>query len=187
MASTSARTVVFLGDSITAAGRWSDWFPDSTAVNLGVSGNKTADILNRIDEVVAAAPDGISLLIGTNDLGAGYPVDRVVDGVGSVVDVLRREVPDARLLLQSIMPRGREFARRIRRVNRRLRRIAPTVHAEYLDLWPGMATWRGALRDELTIDGLHLSEAGYAAWLELLRPAVSRLPLSPPIGSGTER
>lgn len=187
MASTSARTVVFLGDSITAAGEWSDWFPELTATNFGVSGNKTTDILNRIDQVVAAGPDEISLLIGTNNLGAGQSVDQVVDGVDSIVDALRRELPATRLLMQSIMPRGREFACRIRRVNRRLRRIATAAHAEYLNLWPRMATWRGALRPEFTTDGLHLSESGYAAWLEELRPAVSRLPLSAPMGPGQYR
>ena len=43
-----------------------------------------------------------------------------------------------------------------------------------------------AIRDEFTTDALHLSEAGYQAWLDELRPALERLreepPMSRPIG-----
>jgi lysophospholipase L1-like esterase len=45
---------------------------------------------------------------------------------------------------------------------------APSV--TYLDLWPALATPKGTLRPDYTIDGLHLTGPGYAAWVECLRP-----------------
>ncbi len=176
-----SRRVVFLGDSITASGDWAPWFPDVDAVNLGVSGNTTDDLLARLDAVIAEAPDDISLLVGTNDLGHRLSVEHLVRNIQSLLVDLRRELPGTRLLLQSIMPRGAEFAEQVQEANIHLWQFAPTVHAQYLDLWPALAADDGALRAEYSDDGLHLTPAGYEAWLVELRPALERLRDEPPM------
>jgi lysophospholipase L1-like esterase len=83
--------------------------------------------------------------------------------------------------VQSIMPRGREFESYINAANRHLRQYATTLHAQYLDLWPVLAMDDGELSPEYTNDRLHLSEAGYEAWLTELRPALDRLREAPPM------
>ncbi len=176
-----SRRVVFLGDSITASGDWASWFPDVDAVNLGVSGDTTDDLLARLDAVIAEAPDDISLLVGTNDLGHRLSVEHLVRNIQSLLVDLRRELPGTRLLLQSIMPRGAEFAEQVQEANIHLWQFAPTVHAQYLDLWPALAADDGALRAEYSDDGLHLTPAGYEAWLVELRPALERLRDEPPM------
>ncbi|CAN5205283.1 hypothetical protein BH09ACT3_BH09ACT3_10350 [soil metagenome] len=173
--------VVFLGDSITADGDWSGWFPELEAINLGVSGDGTDQLLGRLAEVVAADPDEVVLLIGTNDLGQRLSVEHLVRNIQSIMVDLRRDLPGARLLLQSILPRGREFADRIQEANIHLRQFAATVHAQYLDLWPTMALEDGELNPEYSEDRLHLTAAGYQAWLSELRPALERLRDQPPM------
>jgi hypothetical protein len=42
-------TIAFLGDSITAGGDWASWFPGRDARNLGVPGDTTANVLDRLD------------------------------------------------------------------------------------------------------------------------------------------
>lgn len=177
----SQRRIVFLGDSITAGGDWSTWFPEVDAINLGVPGNTTDDVLGRLDEVIAAAPDDISLLIGTNDLGTRLTVEHLCRNIQLMLVELRRELPGARMLLQSIMPRGVEFAEFVREANIHLWQFAPTVHAQYLDLWPALADESGAIRIEYSDDDLHLTAAGYEAWLAELRPALERLRDEPPM------
>jgi lysophospholipase L1-like esterase len=179
----TAETVVFLGDSLTEAGDWADWFPDLNVLNFGVGGDTSEDVLNRLDSVVAAQPDEIVLLIGTNDLGLRRNVESMVRNVQSTLVELRRQLPGSRLLVQSIMPRGREFADRIREANIHLRQFSATVHAQFLDLWPAMALEDGELNPAYSADRLHLNEAGYEAWLSELRPALVRLRELPPMTS----
>jgi lysophospholipase L1-like esterase len=174
-------TVLFLGDSITAHGDWSAWFPDVNALNFGVGGSTTDDLIARLDSIVAADPDEIILLIGTNDLGTRQTVEHLVRNVQSLLVDLRRELPGSRMLVQSIMPRGREFADRIREANIHLRQFTATVHAQYLDLWPVLALDDGELNPTYSDDRLHLNDAGYEAWLSELRPGLERLREEPPM------
>ncbi len=179
----AADTVVFLGDSITQGGDWAGWFPELTVINLGLGGNTTEDVLGRLDEVVALQPDEIVLLIGTNDLGMRRNVESLVRNIQSMLVDLRRELPGSRMLVQSILPRGREFGDRIREANIHLRQFSATVHAQFLDLWPAMALEDGELNPMFSDDRLHLNSAGYDAWLSELRPALVRLRDLPPMTS----
>jgi lysophospholipase L1-like esterase len=74
---TAGDRVVAIGDSVTADRR--GWFellkasielaalPDVDMVNLGLSGNTTADALERLDVVAAARPTWVLVMLGTND------------------------------------------------------------------------------------------------------------------------
>ena len=177
----SRPSIVFLGDSITQDGRWAEWFPDRETQNLGVGGNTTDDVVTRLDDVVALRPEVVVLLVGTNDLSTRKSVEHVVRNIEYVLVTLRRSLPGARMLLQSIMPRGREFAARIQDANRHLRQFAPSVNVQYLDLWPTLALEDGELDPAVSNDRLHLNDAGYERWLGELRPGLERLDDAPPM------
>jgi len=174
-------SIAFVGDSITNHGNWETWFPDRQTHNLGVSGDTTDELIERIDEVVELHPDAIALLVGTNDLGQRKSVEHLVRNIEYLLVTLRRGLPGTRMLVQSIMPRGAEFADRVRDANRHLRQFAPSVNAQYLDLWPALAGDGDTIALEFSDDKLHLSAAGYEAWLSELRPALERLDDSPPM------
>ena len=105
----------FVGDSLTEGGRWQEWFPEFEAINLGVGGDTTEGLIERLDEVAAADPDTVVLLIGTNDVANRRAVEQVVRNIETILVNLRAALPDARILLQSVMPRGREYAEFVRR------------------------------------------------------------------------
>lgn len=174
-------SVVFFGDSLTEGGAWHEWFPDLQTHNFGVGADTTDDLLSRMHAVVDARPDAIVLLIGTNDLGMRRSVEHLVRNTELLLVNLRRDLPGARTLVQSIMPRGREFADQIRDANRHLRQFSATVHAQYLDLWPVLALEDGELNPAFSDDRLHLNAAGYSAWLSELAPALERLEDAPPM------
>ncbi|GAA0582846.1 hypothetical protein GCM10010172_79950 [Paractinoplanes ferrugineus] len=78
--------VIAVGDSITADRLgWFELLAESLAltgvdtagvVNLGISGNTTADVLERFDLLEAAAPDRVLLMLGTNDARAHGRAER---------------------------------------------------------------------------------------------------------------
>ena len=177
----SRETIVFFGDSLTQEGRWAEWFPDVDALNFGVGGDTTDDALARLEDVIATSPDVIVLLIGTNDIGTRQNVEHLVRNVETICVELRRALPGSRMLVQSVMPRGREFAARIQDANIHIRQFTSTVRAQFLELWPAFALEDGELNPAYSDDRLHLTAAGYDAWLDELRPALDRLRESPPM------
>ncbi|MBT2501171.1 GDSL-type esterase/lipase family protein [Curtobacterium sp. ISL-83] len=178
---TDRTTVLFLGDSITAGGSWDAWLPDERTVNQGVNGDTSDGVLQRLEAVVAEQPEVIVLLIGTNDFGSHRAsVEHVVRNVETILVTLRRELPGARLLLVSILPRQAEFSTKIEEANRHLRQFVATCHAQYLDAWPALADG-DHLDERFTDDGLHLTEDGYRAYLDELVPALERVRDLPPM------
>ena len=166
---TESAVTAFVGDSLTEQGDWQSVLPGQHVLNFGVGGNTSDDLLDRLDEVVAAGPSTVVLEIGTNDFAWRLPVEEVVDNIEHVLTELRAKLPDARILVQSILPRQREYAHIVTSVNEQIAAFAPEVRAEYVDVWPALADDGAGLRPEYTVDGLHLSEAGYNAWYALLR------------------
>ena len=165
--------VVFVGDRLTEAGAWSEWLSEHEVVNLGHAGDTTTDVLDRLDDVIARRPSAVVLLIGTNDLSHRASVEQVVRGNEEILFKLRHELPQTRLVVQSVLPREQERAEDIHEVNIHLRQFAPTVKAEFVDLFAVLADEHGALRPEYSQDGVALSDAGYEAWLDALRPVLA--------------
>ncbi|MDQ1512258.1 MAG: hypothetical protein QOC59_100 [Microbacteriaceae bacterium] len=165
--------VVFLGDSLTEAGHWADYFPELDVVNAGRSGDTTADVYDRLSEVIERKPATVVVMVGTNDFGLRATVEQVVRGTENILFTLHRELPSLRVIVVSVLPRERERSEWIHQVNIHVRQFAPTVKATFLDLWPVFAEEDGELKPQYSPDRLHLNDAGYAAWAEHLRPLLT--------------
>lgn len=181
--SAEPHTIAFVGDSLVREGLWGEWLGGHTVHNFGVNGDTTDDVMARLDAVIDTRPDEILLLIGTNDLGTRRSVEHLVRNIELMLIDLRRELPESRVLVHSILPRGREFARAIKDANIHLRQFCATVHAQYLDLWPALALPDGSINPEFSDDQLHLNAQGYQVWLSELLPALERLRERPPMTS----
>lgn len=194
MADGSEGTLALVGDSLTQAGDWSAWLPGENVRNFGVAGDTTDDTIARLWDVIESRPATIVLLVGTNDLAWRRSAEHVVRNIETILVTLRKELPESHILMQSVLPRGREFADQIRDINRHLWQFAPTVHAGWLDLWPAMALDDGELNPGFSEDRLHLNDEGYRVWVGELIPALERVRQLPPSsraiplpGSGTPR
>ena len=168
-------SLVFIGDGLTTGGRWDEWFPDFTVHNLGVSGETTDALLERLESVIELVPDAIVIQIGTNDVGWRRSDEYIVRNVETILYTLRKRLPDTRILAQSIPPRERDHVDLIRSINRHVWQYAPTLHAGYLDLWPMLADPDGEIGAGFSEDRLHLNDAGYAIWVAELKPALDVL------------
>lgn len=172
------RRVLFLGDSLTEAGLWSDLFPDLPTTNRGIGGEATYDLVERLDGTLND-PLAVSLLIGTNDLHGPRSL-RDPRGVAARTDAIvariRERAPGARLLVNGVFPRTALLASTITTVNAWYATSAARHGATYVDPWPAFADADGAIRSDLSRDQLHLTPAGYLAWADLLRPHLAGLP-----------
>jgi lysophospholipase L1-like esterase len=168
--------VVLLGDSLTQFGYWERWFAGVPVLNRGVSGETSEDLLLRLDDAVND-PIAVFLLIGTNDLAWGLSAQHIASNVWAILAEIDRRAPGSPVVVQSVPPRTRPFRDAIRALNAAYRDLvrAAGPQVEYLDIWPALADEHGDLRTAFTPDGVHLSGAGYAAWVEVLWPHVQRM------------
>ena len=173
----SPHRVVFLGDSITEWTTWEDWFPHLPTTNRGIGGQAICDVVRRLDSAIIA-PKAISLLIGTNDLhglGKSSKVRAIITQMDELVDRIRTLAPLSPLLINSVTPRSTHFRDRIIELNLGYAEIAARCGATFIDLWPVLADLNGAILSEKSIDGLHLSVAGYKSWADALCPHLAPL------------
>ena len=168
--------VLFVGDSITHGTDWAKYIDFATVENIAVPGFTTDDVKAQIDLITKSAPDLISLKIGTNDFG-NTALDRTGEDVGARVSAIVKEIhsnlPNTKLIVNSIAPRGKDFTERIQTANKIIQ-IACKSPIEYLDLWPALSVDNWLKPEYLLQDGFdgHLSDDGYAAWREVLFPRI---------------
>lgn len=177
-AAVQAGPVVFLGDSITEGGIWSEFFPGVSVRNRGVGGDTTRRVLARIEDVHRLAPRRILLMIGVNDLSAGVPPSETEANLRALLDDLARNLPDCEVVVQSVLPVNDDWLGRVDNadilaLNRILEREAAARGLHYVDLHALFVGPDGQLRRELSNDGVHLLGPGYEIWRSAIAPLVA--------------
>ena len=175
-ARSSADTIVFFGDSITADSNFEEYFPELTIVNLGVYGDTLEDMLARVDQVRAANPKRIFLLGGINCLQPHYE-EVCLTQYAALLDALQQACPDAKICVESLLPVGDDndpegtVNATVRNFNEALVPLAQEKGCDFVDLY-AIYEQEGVLNPALTRDGLHLNFNAYAPWAEAIEPLV---------------
>lgn len=162
--------LIFVGDSITAAGPWVAAFPNRRVVNAAVPGYTSVDMLAQLPSLRRDQPHTYVLMAGINDLRQGAKAESVAQRLALIRQALA--TPGQRLIQVSTLPCqirscGAAALEEVHQLNRLLRRQTPA--ADFLDLTPDFLAAQG-LRPAFSSDGLHLNRAGYRQWLLRLRP-----------------
>jgi lysophospholipase L1-like esterase len=183
-AESGPHAVLFLGDSLTEKWDteiWQKHFASLGALNAGVNGDRTEHLLWRLKHgnLDGPAPKVAVLLIGTNDIGRNRPPEVIAEGVRTILEVLRSRLPAARVLLLGVLPRSESSAsprrQQVREVNQLIRGCADGEQIIYADLGKSLLDPRGRLTSEVSPDGVHLSERGYALLATTLDVELDRL------------
>lgn len=177
------RLTVLLGDSLSL------WFPSEQLpdgqlwLNQGVSGDTSGGILKRLSAFSQTRPTKIYVMVGINDLRRGTSDTEILTNVRQMIRQLRQNHPRSRLIIQSILPTRNNWVpnRRIQNLNQQIAAIARQENTSFLNLYDRFADTQGQMRQELTTDGLHLSQQGYQVWQSALSQTEERiLPTSEP-------
>lgn len=180
--------IAFAGDSITASGNWAEAIDFADVDNFAVSGDSTDALFEMIPKVAQSKPDIVSVLIGTNDFGNTL-LNREGLDVGTrvlaIVEELKQQLPKAKILLHTILPRGIEdsgvdLRNRVIEANDYIKSNKPS-DIEFIDLWAEFVAPDGlSLADQYVMTDepilkLHLNENGYRKWITVLLPTLQRM------------
>lgn len=178
--------LIMIGDSITdfweRAGKeiWAKYYAHRNAVNLGIRGDRTQHVLWRLAN---GNLDGISpklavLMIGTNNSGANTP-DEIAEGVEAIVTLLRERLPETKVLVLAIFPRGPNDddpkRQTNQKANERIAKLADGDMVLYMDLADRFLKPDGTLTKDVMPDLLHLTPASYRVWAEAIEPVVAEV------------
>jgi len=159
--------VVMLGDSITALGDWETMFPQTRIANLGVGGDTSAGVLNRLENAIALRPRRVLLMIGVNDLLLDFPVELVATLTQFVAERLS-DSGITPIVQATLYVSDRKVNEKIRALNATMRAWCDRRSIVYIDLNDELAA-DGILRPRFTDDGIHLTADAYRRWSEVIR------------------
>lgn len=176
----TSQDIVMLGNSLTEnGGDWGRRLGWKHVVNRGIIGDEAMGVYDRLHQILPGHPQKLFLLIGINDVSHGLTADSIAGLIDHIVERIRRESPQTRLYLQSLLPINESFGRYrlltgktdlVPQINARLRELARERQIDFIDLFPLFTEPNtSVLRKELTTDGLHLNEDGYRIWVKALK------------------
>ncbi len=179
--------LVFLGDSIThfwddrAKSVWDKYYAQRNALNLGFSGDRTEHVLWRLNHgaVDGMSPKVLVLMIGTNNTGhrQDAPED-IAAGIKAILTNLEQKLPNTKVLLLAIFPRGATQDDRLRKINDDTNNIIKNFHdgkqVHYLNINHLFLDEKGVLSKQVMNDLLHPNVDQYPVWAEAIEPTIKQ-------------
>jgi lysophospholipase L1-like esterase len=186
IANTNDFDILFEGDSITdwwqqqpangGAGVFQKYFGDVKVANFAVAGDTTQGLLWGLQngEGQGHKPKVVMLMIGTNNSGNNSGPE-IAEGVGADVYELRKDFPDAKILLLAIFPRGAGPSDRLRRTNEEANKIIARLddgqHVFFMNINNKFLDQDGKLIG-FRPDNLHPVAQGYETWAAAVAPTL---------------
>lgn len=184
--------ILLLGDSITHfwGGEPSDarargpvsyqkYFGGYKVTNIGYGWDRTENVLWRLrhGELDGIRPRVVMVMIGTNNMSINT-IEEIASGVGAICEELHLRLPQSKILLIGIFPRGAKADAsrdKIAAVNVELAKLHGTRNITYMDIGRVFLEADGSIAAEIMNDYLHPTEAGYERWGEAIAPTLKRL------------
>ncbi len=139
--------------------------PEQMVFNLAILGHSKAEIARLLD-------------IDPHTLESRFSTE-YAKGKETGKQKLRAKLPETKVLLLGIFPRGANSEDRLRQVNAKTNAIAAKLadgkQVVYLDIGKVFLQPDGALAKEIMPDLLHLSPKGYRLWAEAIEPEVEKV------------
>ncbi len=179
--------IVMLGDSLTEAPPWSEITGCYFVVNRGIGGDRSAGVAKRLDEIVKLKPAAVFLMIGVNDVASNIATETIIKNVRETIGKLTRK--GTHVYVTTVLPVSSSFPQKLNpkidELNAAYASLARQMHVPLIDFRDQVRAEDGSLREELAVDGLHLTPEGYRVWRDAVMPLVSKhCPAPPAQGAG---
>ena len=155
------------------------YFGGMRTANFAIAGDTTQGVLWGLanGEGQGFQPKAIMLMIGTNNSSNTGP--EIAEGVGAVVLEMRKDFPNAKILLLAIFPRGLPgdpIRDKLAEANRIISRLDDQKHVFYMDIGAKFLDEKGVfLPDTFRPDNLHPAAKGYEIWGEAVKDKLAEL------------
>ena len=161
------------------------YFGNIKTANFAVAGDTTQGVLWGLKngEGQGFQPKAVMLMIGTNNTAGQYAgtstAPEIAEGVGAVVLEMRKDFPNAKILLLAIFPRsmpGDPVRDKIADVNRIISKLDDQRHVFYMDIGAKFLDEKGVfLPDAFRADNLHPQAKGYDIWGAAVKDKLAEL------------
>jgi beta-glucosidase len=115
------------------------------------------------------------LMLGTNNTGGASGAE-IAEGLGAIVLQLRKDFPDAKIMLMAIFPRGAgpndPNRKKVEEANRIISRLHDGTHVFFTDINSKFLRPDGGLIGFRPTDNLHPVEEGYEIWASSVAPTL---------------
>lgn len=174
----STGAIVFVGNSITEGGNWSEMFPGKNILNRGIGGDVSEGVFKRLDEIIRHQPSKLFICIGTNDIARGITQDVIIQNYRAILETVKTQSPDTKIYVQSVLPVGGNVVtghsnEKIVPLNTELKKLCSEMKIPYIDLHSSFTDQTGYLNPVYTNDKLHLMGKGYLVWKRLIEDYVN--------------
>ncbi len=172
--------VVFVGSS--SIKNWTPTlasdFPHIPVIDRGFGGSQLADSTRFADRIIVPYhPNVVVLYAGDNDINDGRSADQVIDDFKQFVARVRKDLPHAAIVYITIKPSTSRWKLwpQMHAANEGIAAFAKTQKdVRVVDVASRMLDATGKPRAELLLDdGLHMRPAGYAIWIDALKPVLA--------------
>ena len=122
-------------------------------------------------------PKAIMLMIGTNNTG-GNSAPEIAMGVANVVFELRKDFPEAKILLLAIFPRSGPTSgvrAKINEINKLISALTDDRNVLFMDIGPKFLNAEGYIPRDVMSDGLHPTTKGYQIWADAVKEPLAKL------------
>ena len=153
-------------------------FPHIPVVDRGFGGSQLADSTRFADRIIVPYhPDVVVLYAGDNDINEGRSADQVSEDFKRFVARVRKDLPRTAIVYITIKPSTSRWTLwpQMHAANDAIAAWAKTQKdVRVIDIASRMLDANGQPRPELLLDdGLHMRPAGYAIWIEALKPVLA--------------
>ncbi len=151
-------------------------FGSMRTANFGIAGDTTQGVLFRLrdGEGEGFKPKAIMLMIGTNNTGRNSAPE-IAMGVADVVFELRKDFPDAKILLLAIFPRSSGAQKEINEINPMISALNDGQHVFYMNIGSKFLAADGSIPKDIMSDGLHPTSKGYEIWANAVQDKLMEL------------
>lgn len=154
--------------------------------NRGVAGFTTDDFLKNIETMVLdLEPSKIFINIGTNDMNNSDDfMPHLFKNYETIIESIKNNLPNAEVYLMAyypVNPNATNITDRIKKVletrtneaikmaNKNVEKLAEKYGYNYIDVNEGLTDEKGNLKDEFTVEGMHMYPEAYKIVLNNLK------------------